>query len=119
MTEHRVLLVVDSEGAVGGALVGASCVVLADVSGLEIVHWQLLRVGWAEDAAWPADLEEHILEFVLGQQVRAIVAGAVPRTLCAALRVHGVAVFERAGISARAAAISAATVMSAIDHPGA
>ena len=110
MTVHRVLVVLGADGGISGSLGAADAVVVADVQGMEIIEWHPHRVGWATDP-YPARQQASVLAFVRDQVVEAVVAGIVSPDLQHALRAQGVAVFEHSGISARAAAVSAATVL--------
>lgn len=115
VSEHRVLLVIGDDGSVSGALPSAQSVVIADVRGLDIVRWQLHQVGW-DALRGTRDAEGRIAAFVVEHHVQAIVADRLPESTRDALAAMGVAVFQRGGISARAAAVSAATVLALVDH---
>lgn len=112
MSEHRVLLVVGQDGSVAGALETASAVVIADVQGLDVMRWQMVRVGWDQDDPRDAPPHDRVCAFLSIRHVEAVVAGRVDRALLHALDAMGVVVFQRAGVSARAAAVSAASALS-------
>ncbi len=117
MTVHRVLVVLGPDGGISGSLGAADAVVVADVQSMEIIEWHPHRVGWATDP-YPARQQASVLAFVRHQVVEAVVAGVVSADLQHALRVRGVAVLEHCGISARAAAVSAATVLDLVHDSG-
>ena len=104
MTERRVLLVVS-----------ARSVVIADVRGLDIAHWQMHRVEW-DQRPDDGETDRRVIGLVTDLRVEAIVVDEIAPRLRESLAIAGVAVFQRAGISARAAAVSAATVLALVQH---
>jgi predicted Fe-Mo cluster-binding NifX family protein len=109
VTEHRVLLVVGPDGGIAGTLASAPSVVIADVSGLDIARWRMERVDWNRAGE---DTDERVIAFIAAREVDAIVAEQVTPAVREAMATIGVPIFERTGISARAAAISAAAVLA-------
>lgn len=116
MTERRVLLVIGPDGAVAGALGTARSVVIADVDGLEVAHWEIRRVDWGTGDAEACEPGSGVVDFVSALAVEAIVVERVHPCVREALAGLGIPVFSRGGISARAAAISAATVLALLDR---
>ena len=112
VSERRVLLVIGSDGAVAGALGAARSVVIADVLGLEIARWGIHRVDWWARGAEARESAAGVLDFVAELGIEAVVVEHVQPCLREALAKLGIPVFCRGGISARAAAISAATVLA-------
>lgn len=117
MTTHRVLVVLGPDGGISGSLGVADAVVVADVQSMEVIEWHPHQVDWATDPHPDRQIAK-VLRFVREQLVEAVVAGTVSADLRRALRKRGVPVFERCGISARAAAVSAGTVLDLVHGSG-
>ncbi len=111
MASHRILVVLGSNGQVSGDLGTAEIVVIALAGALEVTAWQPHRAPWGDDAHARERQEARIVEFVRDEGLEAIVTGSVAPMLRRALEDVGVPVFECAGVSARAAAASAAAVL--------
>lgn len=121
MPHHRVLVVVGPDGAVSGGLGSATRVVIADADRSDVAEWSCHDVHWGDDQP-PTRQAGHIVTFVRRQRIEAVVAGSVTGHLRRRLAACGVAVFERDGISMRAAAVAAAMVLDLMGNtarPGA
>ena len=110
VASHRVLVVLGADGGVSGDLDAAGSVVIADVQGMEVRRWRPHAFHWAADIQTDRR-QAHVVAFVHEQLVEAVVVGAVSADLRHALAEEGVPVFVRSGISARAAVVSAGSVL--------
>jgi len=114
LSMHRIMVVVGAGGEIEGDLDLARVVHLADVAHSEVVHWEQHETAWcAPDAATSAATVRRIVDFVSRFRVQAIVAGRASTEVRHALAGCGVLMFQHGGISARAAAMSAAAVLTA------
>lgn len=111
MAAHRVLVVAGTDGTISGTLPRTSSVLIADVDALVVRAWGLRPVGWRGHDGDDRDLDERIVEFVRGEGIQAVVAASVTCELRHMLDARRIPVFERRGISACAAAVSAAAVL--------
>lgn len=105
---HRVLVTVGPRGAVEGDLEGASSFLVGDVEG-DAVHWERFAVDATEARG--------VLAFIVAHGIQAVVTERAREDLRRDLGDRGVPVFQHGGISARAAAISAAAVLDAVLGP--
>lgn len=109
-------MVIGPSGTVQGALGSATSVVIADVCGLDVARWEMHTVDWDAPADNARAADARVCSFIDDHHVQAVVVDEVAATLRDALASAGVAVFQRAGISPRAAAVSAATVLALVDR---
>ena len=87
-------------------------VVIAEADALEVIVWRTHHLPWGDAARASNEAREAgVVAFVRDQGLEAIVTGSVTSTLRGALQGAGIPVFERAALSARAAAASAAAVL--------
>lgn len=111
----RILLVLGSMGQIAGQLGTSDEVVVADVCADEVRGWIRHHAPWK---SYPAAARSPIvIQFVREHAIEAVVAGRVPRDLRRQLEDAGVPAFEREGISARAAAVSAGIVLRLLRDP--
>lgn len=111
----HVLLILGSTGQIAGQLGTSDEVVVADVCANEVRGWIRHRTPWK---GYPAAARSPIvIQFVREHAIEAVVAGRVPRDIRRDLEDAGVPAFEREGISARAAAVSAGIVLRLLRDP--
>ena len=111
MASHRVLVVTGTGGRVSGALRRTSSVLISNVEALVVRAWSVRPLGWYGQDEDDRDLDQRIVEFVRQKGIQAVVAASVTCDLRHMLDALRIPVFERRGISACAAAVSAAAVL--------